>query len=176
MINEHMVPTNPIAHFLAMNNVTSRWRIEMIPTTKVVCAIAALVFYLGVPCAYAAHPSAETHPSDDRGSQGNQDMIKGDSTPKKGEDEKVDDAKLKADTIKAREEFEKRNARGQGHPSSRTEAQSNSASGSNLRMQQNSGGTPTNPESNRTRQGGGTDPLSDGSTIDPGKGDRPAVR
>ena len=50
--------------------------------------------------------------SDDRGSQGNQDLIKGDSTPKKGEDEKVDDAKVKADTQKAREEFEKRNAKG----------------------------------------------------------------
>jgi hypothetical protein len=61
-------------------------------------------------------------------------------------------------------------------PRSKVAPQSNSASGSNLRMQQNSGGTPTNPESNRTRQGGGTDPLSDGSTIDPGKGNSPAVR
>ena len=61
-------------------------------------------------------------------------------------------------------------------PRSKMAPQSNSASGSNLRMQQNSGGTPTNPESNRTRQGGGTDPLSDGSTIDPGKGNSPAVR
>lgn len=61
-------------------------------------------------------------------------------------------------------------------PRSKTAPQSNSASGSNLRMQQNSGGTPTNPESNRTRQGGGTDPLSDGSTIDSGKGNSPAVR
>src|SRR5437868_9602829 len=61
-------------------------------------------------------------------------------------------------------------------PRSKMVPQSNSASGSNLRMQQNSGGTPTNPESNRTRQGGGRDPLSDGSTIDPGKGNSPAVR
>ena len=59
-----------------------------------------------------AHPQAETHPSDDRGSQGNQEMIKGDSTPPKG-DEKVDEAKVKEDTKTAREEFEKRNTKGQ---------------------------------------------------------------
>ena len=85
----------------------------MIQTAKVVCAISGFILCVGVSVAYGAHPSAETHPSDDRGSQGNQDLIKGESTPKKGEDEKVDDVKLKADTKKAREEFEKRNAKGQ---------------------------------------------------------------
>ena len=40
-------------------------------------------------------------------------MIKGDSTPKKDPNDKVDDAKLKEDTKQAREEFDKRNAKGQ---------------------------------------------------------------
>jgi hypothetical protein len=49
------------------------------------------------------------------------------------------------------------------------------SSGSNLRMQQNSGGTLTNPESNRTQQGG-IDPLSAGNTVDPSKGSNPTSR
>ena len=48
--------------------------------------------------AYLAHNSGESKPSDDRGPQGNQDLIKGDSTPKKEADEKVDEAKVKEDT------------------------------------------------------------------------------
>ena len=84
----------------------------MIPTAKIVCVSSGFVLFVGMSCVYAAHPSAEKHASDDRGSQGNQDLIRGDSTPRKGEDEKVDDAKLKGDTKKAREEFEKRNAKG----------------------------------------------------------------
>ncbi|HEY6260645.1 MAG TPA: hypothetical protein VIW47_03565 [Nitrospiraceae bacterium] len=81
-------------------------------TATVVCVIAGFVLYVGMSCAYAAHPSAEKNVSDDRGSQGNQELIKGESIPKKGEDEKVDDAKVKADTQRAREEFEKRNTKG----------------------------------------------------------------
>jgi hypothetical protein len=72
-----------------------------------------LVFCVGVSYADAAHPTAETHPSDDRGSQGNQEKIKGDSTPKTGEEEKVDAAKLKEQTKSAREEFDMKNAKGQ---------------------------------------------------------------
>jgi hypothetical protein len=90
---------------------------NMIPIAKVVCVTSGFVLYIGMSCAYAAHPSAEKNVSDDRGSQGNQALIKGDSTPKKGEDEKVDDAKVKADTQKAREEFEKRNAKGRENTS-----------------------------------------------------------
>ena len=71
------------------------------------------VLCLGVSSVYAAHPQAEKDASNDRGSQGNQEAIKGDSTPKKGQDEKVDDAKLKEDTKSAREEFDKNNAKGQ---------------------------------------------------------------
>ena len=72
----------------------------------------AFVLGLGLSFAYAAHPQAETSPSDDRGSQGNQEMIKGDSAPRNG-DEKVDEAKVKEDTKKAKEEFDNRNAKGQ---------------------------------------------------------------
>lgn len=82
-----------------------------IPRTVSVISIAFIV--CGLSYAYAAHPQAETQPSDDRGSQGNQDKIKGDSTPKKGQDEKVDETKLKEGTKQAREEFDKRNAKGQ---------------------------------------------------------------
>jgi len=75
--------------------------------------VSAFILCVGLSYAYAAHPQAETHPSDDRGSQGNQDKIKGDSTPQKGPNEKVDETKLKEDTRQAREEFDKRNAKGQ---------------------------------------------------------------
>lgn len=75
--------------------------------------VSAFILCFGLSYAYAAHPQAEAHPSDNRGSQGNQEMIKGDSTPKKDPNDKVDDAKLKEDTKQAREEFDKRNAKGQ---------------------------------------------------------------
>ena len=75
--------------------------------------VSAFILCFGLSYAYAAHPQAETHPSDDRGSQGKQEMIKGDSTPKKDPNDKVDDAKLKEDTKQAREEFDERNAKGQ---------------------------------------------------------------
>jgi len=93
----------------------------MTPFVNGLFAISVFVLYVGVSCVHAAHPSAEKHVSDDRGSQGDQDLIKGDSTPKKGDDEKVDDAKLKADTQKARDEFEKRNAKGQKHTGEKRE-------------------------------------------------------
>jgi len=83
-----------------------------LPKTVGVISSACLLF-VGLSYAYAAHPQAETHPSDDRGSQGNQDMIKGDSTPKEGQGKEVDEAKLKEETKQAREEFNKRNAQGQ---------------------------------------------------------------
>jgi hypothetical protein len=83
----------------------------MVP--KIVGGIAcAFVLCVGLSYAYAAHPQAAPDQSDDRGSQGNQDLIKGDSTPRKG-DEKVDDTKVKEETRKAKEEFDKRNAKGQ---------------------------------------------------------------
>jgi hypothetical protein len=70
------------------------------------------VLCVGLPYANAAHPQAETSPSDDRGSQGNQEKIKGDTTPKKGEKEKVDEATLKEQTKTARREFDMKNAKG----------------------------------------------------------------
>lgn len=72
----------------------------------------ALVLCISLSYAYAAHPQAETSPSDDRGSQGNQEIIRGDSTPRKG-DEKVDETKVKEDTKKAKHALDKRNANGQ---------------------------------------------------------------
>lgn len=71
------------------------------------------VLCIGLSSAYAAHPQAEKNMSNDRGSQGNQEAIKGDSTPKRGQEEKVDEAKLKEDKTSAKEEFEKNNAKGQ---------------------------------------------------------------
>ena len=85
----------------------------MVTIPKTVGIISsAFILCVGLSYAYAAHPQAETHPSDDRGSQGNQDLIKGDSTPKKDQDEKVNETQLKEDKKKAKEEFDKRNAKG----------------------------------------------------------------
>jgi hypothetical protein len=85
----------------------------MIPIPKFIGVMSCVFVLTGLSVAYAAHNSGESKPAEDRGSQGNQDLIKGDSTPKKGDDEKVDEAKVKENTKKAREEFEKRNAKGQ---------------------------------------------------------------
>lgn len=49
--------------------------------------------------------------TNDRGSQGNQEAIKGDSTPISGQEEKVDEVKLKEDTRSAKQEFERNNAK-----------------------------------------------------------------
>ena len=87
---------------------------KTIPKTVGVIS-SAFILYIGLSYAYAyaAHPQAETHPSDDRGSQGNQDKIKGDSTPNQDQGEKVDETKLKEDKKQAKEEFDKKNAKGQ---------------------------------------------------------------
>lgn len=85
---------------------------KTIPKTVGVIS-SAFILCVGLSYAYAAHPQAETHPSDDRGSQGNQDKIKGDSTPNQDQDEKVDETKLKEDKRQAKEEFDKKNAKGQ---------------------------------------------------------------
>ena len=75
---------------------------KTIPKTVGVIS-SAFILCVGLSSAYAAHPQAETHPSDDRGSQGNQDKIKGDSTPNQNKDEKVDETKLKEDKKQANE-------------------------------------------------------------------------
>jgi hypothetical protein len=82
-------------------------------TIPKIIGASACAFVLSVGLSYAAHPQAETKPSDDRGSQGNQALIKGDSTPLKGAEEKVDEAKLKEQSKGARREFDRNNARGQ---------------------------------------------------------------
>ncbi len=71
------------------------------------------ILYVGLSSAYAAHPRAEKDMTDDRGSQGNQEAIKGDSTPKRGQEEKVDETKVKEDKKSAKQEFEKNNAKSQ---------------------------------------------------------------
>ena len=71
------------------------------------------VLCVGLSSAYAAHPQAEKDISNDRGSQGNQEAIKGDSTLKRGQEEKVDEAKLKEDKKSAKQEFENNNSKGQ---------------------------------------------------------------
>ena len=84
-------------------------------TTSKIVGVSTWCFVLcvGLASAYAAHPQAETDMSDDRGSQGNQELIKGDSTPKKGETEKIDETKLKDEKKGAKEQFDRKNAKGQ---------------------------------------------------------------
>ena len=84
-------------------------------TTSKIVGVSTWCFVLcvGLASAYAAHPQGETDMSNDRGSQGNQELIKGDSTPKKGETEKVDETKLKDENKSAKEEFDRKNANGQ---------------------------------------------------------------
>jgi hypothetical protein len=48
----------------------------MIPKT-IGAIFGACILCVGWSYVYAAHPQAETDQSDDRGSQGNQEMIKG---------------------------------------------------------------------------------------------------
>ena len=78
------------------------------------CCVALCV---GLSYADAAHPQAEPHPSDDRGSQGNQEAIKGDSTPKRSEDEKVDEAKLKEAKKSLKRRARRRRLKGRCLPS-----------------------------------------------------------
>ena len=49
----------------------------------------AFVLWDGLSPADAAHPQAETDMSDDRGSQGNQALIKRNSTPLREEEERI---------------------------------------------------------------------------------------
>src|SRR3954447_19734279 len=84
-------------------------------TSSKLVSVSGCVFALCIGCSsvYAAHPQAERDMTDDRGSQGNQEAIKGDTTPKRGQEEKVDEAKLKEDKKSAKQEFEKNNAKNQ---------------------------------------------------------------
>ena len=84
-------------------------------TSSKIVGVSTCFFVLcvGLSSVYAAHPQAEKDMTNDRGSQGNQEAIKGDSTPKRGQEEKVDETKLKEDKKSAKQEFEKNNAKGQ---------------------------------------------------------------
>jgi hypothetical protein len=86
----------------------------MTASSKIVgVSMCCFVLCVGLPSAYAAHPQAEKDMTDDRGSQGNQEAIKGDTTPKRGQEEKVDETKVKEEKKSAKQEFEKNNAKGQ---------------------------------------------------------------
>ena len=83
-------------------------------TSSKLVGVSTCMFVLCVGLSvYAAHPQAEKDMSDDRGSQGNQEAIKGDSTPKRGQEEKVDETKVREDKKSAKQEFEKHNAKDQ---------------------------------------------------------------
>ncbi len=83
-------------------------------TSSKIVGVSTCFFVLCVGVSvYAAHPQAEKDMTNDRGSQGNQEVIKGDSTPKRGQEEKIDETKLKEDKKSAKQEFDKNNAKGQ---------------------------------------------------------------
>lgn len=83
-------------------------------TSSKIVGVSTCFFVLCVGLsAYAAHPQAEKDMTNDRGSQGNQEAIKGDTTPKRGQEEKIDENKLKEDKKSAKQEFDKNNAKGQ---------------------------------------------------------------
>ena len=76
------------------------------------------VLCVGLSYAEAAHPQAETDMSNDRGSQGNQDMIKGESGPAAEKDaqsgRKNRETKMKKDNSSAKQSTDHRNDKDQG--------------------------------------------------------------
>lgn len=93
----------------------------MVPISKIV-GVMSCGFVLCVGLSYAdadaAHPQAETDMSNDRGSQGNQDMIKGESGPaaEKGPQSgrKNKEPKMKKDNSSAKQSTDHRNDKDQG--------------------------------------------------------------
>ncbi len=76
------------------------------------------VLCVGLSYAEAAHPQAERDMSNDRGSQGNQDMIKGESGPAAEKDaqssRKNRETKMKKDNSSAKQSTDHRNDKDQG--------------------------------------------------------------
>ena len=89
----------------------------MVPISKIVGGMSC-GFVLCVGLSYAAHPQAETDVSNDRGSQGNQEMIKGESGPaaEKGphSGRKNKETKMKKDNSSAKQSTDHRNDKDQG--------------------------------------------------------------
>ena len=91
----------------------------MVSIPKIVGMMScSFVLFVGLPYAYAAHPQAEKDMSSDRGSQGNQDMIKGESGPaaEKGPQSgrKNKETKMKKDNSSAKQSTDHRNDKDQG--------------------------------------------------------------
>ena len=91
----------------------------MVPISKILGIISCgFVLCVGLSYADAAHPQAETDVSNDRGSQGNQDMIKGESGPAAKQDRqgggKMRETKSKKDHSSAKQSTDHRNDKNQG--------------------------------------------------------------
>ena len=91
----------------------------MVSIPKIVGVMSCgFVLCVGLSYADAAHPQAEKDMSNDRGSQGNQDVIKGESDPattKDGQgDRKVSETTMKKDGKSAKQSTDHRNDKKQG--------------------------------------------------------------
>jgi hypothetical protein len=86
----------------------------MVPISKIVGVMSCgFVLCVGLSHAYAAHPQAETDMSNDRGSQGNQEMVKGESGPAAGKEGRSG-GKMKKDHKSAKQSVDHRNDKNQG--------------------------------------------------------------
>jgi hypothetical protein len=86
----------------------------MVPISKIIGGMSCgFVLCVGLSYAYAAHPQAETDMSNDRGSQGNQEMIKGESGPG-AEKAGPSSGKMKKDHKSANQSTDHRNDQNQG--------------------------------------------------------------
>ena len=91
----------------------------MVPISKIIGVMSCgFVLCLGLSYADAAHPQAEKDMSNDRGSQGNQDRIKGESGPaaEKGPQSgrKNKEHKMKKENGRAKKYTEHRNDKEEG--------------------------------------------------------------
>ena len=84
----------------------------MVPISKIVGGMSC-GFVLCVGLSYAAHPQAETDVSNDRGSQGNHEMIKGESGPTAGKEGRSG-GKTKKDHKSAKQSSDHRNDKNRG--------------------------------------------------------------
>ena len=91
----------------------------MVSILKIVGVMSCgFVLCIGLSYADAAHPQAEKDMSNDRGSQGNQEMIRGESGPaaEKGPQsgKKTEETKMKKDNSSAKQSTDHRNDKDQG--------------------------------------------------------------
>ena len=91
----------------------------MVSIPKIVGVMSCgIVLCVGLSYANAAHPQAETDMSNDRGSQGNQEMIKGESGSAARKDGqsggKMGETHMKKDNRSAKQSTDHRNDKNQG--------------------------------------------------------------